>query len=69
MEGFLQENGPISWAWGAAHPTYNPYSWNNISHMLYVEQPVGTGFSQGEPSITNDDELAEQLVGFFNQFL
>ena len=28
-----------------------------------------TGFSQGEPSITNDDELAEQLVGFFNQFL
>jgi len=69
MEGFLQENGPISWSWGRAHPTYNPYAWTNLSHVLWVEQPVGTGFSQGTPNITNDNELAEQLVGFFNQFL
>ena len=63
-------------------------SWTNLAHVLWVEQPVGTGFSQGvvrsmferlyleraknraaQPNITNDDELAEQLVGFFNQFL
>lgn len=28
-----------------------------------------TGFSQGEPDISNDDELAAQLVGFLEQFL
>ena len=28
-----------------------------------------TGFSQGVPSITNDDELAAQVAGFLQQFL
>jgi len=37
--------------------------------MLYIEQPVGTGFSQGTPDIENEDELAAQFVGFLQQFL
>lgn len=37
--------------------------------MLWVEQPVGTGFSQGTPNIKNEDDLAAQIVGFFQQFL
>lgn len=63
------------------------WSWTNLSHVLWVEQPVGvrvhllysdinqdlpnfqTGFSQGVPSIENDDQLAEQLTGFLEQFL
>jgi carboxypeptidase D len=53
---------------------------------LYVEQPVGTGYSLGEPNIKvrvpglylpssnslhhqDENDLAEQLVGFFQQFL
>ena len=28
-----------------------------------------TGFSRGVPNITNDDELAAQVVGFLEQFL
>ncbi|RDB24738.1 hypothetical protein Hypma_007941 [Hypsizygus marmoreus] len=69
LEGFLQENGPISWSWGQAEPTLNPWSWTNLSHVLWVEQPVGTGFSQGTPNITNDDQLAAELTGFLEQFL
>ncbi|KAI9430047.1 alpha/beta-hydrolase [Russula earlei] len=69
LEGFLQENGPISWQFGQARPTPNPYSWTNLGHMLWVEQPVGTGFSQGEPNIHNETELAMQFVGFMQQFL
>ncbi|KAJ3506989.1 hypothetical protein NMY22_g17076 [Coprinellus aureogranulatus] len=37
--------------------------------VLWVEQPVGTGFSQGTPNITNENDLAEQVVGFLGQFL
>jgi len=69
LEGLLQENGPISWQYGQAHATPNPYSWTNLSSVLYVEQPVGTGFSLGDPDITDENDLAAQLVGFFQQFL
>ncbi|KIY47693.1 alpha/beta-hydrolase [Fistulina hepatica ATCC 64428] len=69
LEGFLEENGPISWGWGQAKPTQNEYSWTNLSHVIWVEQPVGTGFSQGTPDIDNEDELAAEVVGFLQQFL
>ncbi|KIM42681.1 hypothetical protein M413DRAFT_444355 [Hebeloma cylindrosporum] len=69
LEGFLQENGPFSWGVGQAKPTPNEFSWTNLSSVLWVEQPVGTGFSQGKPNIKNEDDLAAQLVGFMQQFL
>lgn len=50
-------------------PVRNPYAWNNLTNVLYVEQPVGTGFTQGTPNITNESELAQQFVGFFDQFV
>lgn len=34
-----------------------------------VEQPVGTGFSQGTPTATNENEVAEQFLGFFKNFV
>ena len=43
---------PFSWSWGQAHPTQNEFSWTNLSSILFVEQPVGTGFSQGTPDVT-----------------
>ena len=58
MEGLLQENGPFSWQWGTVRPVPNPYAWNTLANVLWVEQPVGTGFSQGNVSIHNEDELA-----------
>ncbi|KAG1840918.1 Alpha/Beta hydrolase protein [Suillus subalutaceus] len=69
LEGLLQENGPFSWAWGQAKPTVNQRSWTNLSSVLWVEQPVGTGFSQGTPNAQNEDDVAAQLVGFMQQFL
>lgn len=69
LEGLLQENGPLTWSWGQAKPTVNEFSWTNLSSILFVEQPVGTGFSQGVPNAQNEDDVAEQLVGFFQQFL
>ncbi|KAF8876000.1 alpha/beta-hydrolase [Infundibulicybe gibba] len=69
LEGLLQENGPFQWGVGTAKPVQNPFSWTNLSSVLWVEQPVGTGFSQGTPNIKNEDDLAAQLVGFMQQFL
>ena len=43
LEGFFQENGRIIWTWGQFSPTINPYAWSNLTNVLWVEQPVGTG--------------------------
>ena len=37
--------------------------------ILKSDRHTQTGFSQGEPNITNDDELAAQVAGFLEQFL
>jgi carboxypeptidase D len=36
----------------------NPYAWNTLANVLWVEQPVGTGFSQGTTNIHDEIELA-----------
>ncbi|KAI9466663.1 alpha/beta-hydrolase [Lactarius psammicola] len=69
LMGLLKENGPFTWGSGQARPTQNEYSWTNLSSVLYVEQPVGTGFSQGTPHVKNENDVAAQLVGFLQQFL
>lgn len=68
LEGFLQENGLIQWTWGQFDPTINPYSWVNLTNMLWVEQPVGTGFSIGTPTATSEEDIAADFVKFFKNF-
>ncbi|KAI4090925.1 MAG: hypothetical protein LQ344_004453 [Seirophora lacunosa] len=36
--------------------------------MLWVEQPVGVGYTQGVPNITNEVELGQEFAGFYQQF-
>jgi carboxypeptidase D len=36
--------------------------------MLWVEQPVGTGFSIGEVTATSEEEIAQDFVKFFKNF-
>jgi carboxypeptidase D len=70
LEGFLQENGPISWQYGSApFAVYNPWNWANLTNMIWVEQPIGTGFSQGNATATSQEETAEQFLGFFKNFI
>ncbi|PVH98259.1 alpha/beta-hydrolase [Periconia macrospinosa] len=69
LEGFLQENGPISWQYGTPSPVYNPWNWANLTNMVWVEQPVGTGFSQGNPTATSEEETAQEFAGFWKNFV
>ncbi|KAI4212200.1 MAG: hypothetical protein LQ351_005069 [Letrouitia transgressa] len=69
LEGLFQENGPVIWQYGTYKPVYNPWTWVNLTNMVWVEQPVGTGFSQGTPTATNEEEAAAQFLGFFKNFV
>ncbi|EAQ83262.1 hypothetical protein CHGG_09666 [Chaetomium globosum CBS 148.51] len=45
MMGLLEENGPCFVAPDSKSTYPNPWSWNNEVNMLYIDQPVQTGFS------------------------
>lgn len=37
--------------------------------MVWVEQPVGTGYSQGTPDATSEADVASEFLGFFKNFV
>ncbi|KAF6834464.1 carboxypeptidase [Colletotrichum plurivorum] len=69
LAGLLTENGPFLWQEGTLAPTPNSYSWTNLTNVVWVEQPVGVGFSRGKPNITNEVELGVQFAGFWRNFI
>ena len=72
MLGFGQEHGPYHIS-ADGRLTPNPYSWNRVANILYVEQPAGAGFSYSEtPSDTvnvGDEEAASDNVVAIKSFL
>ena len=69
LEGLLQENGPFLWQYGTFKPFRNEWTWVNLTNMVWVEQPVGTGFSQGTPDATSEADVAREFIGFFKNFV
>ena len=73
LDGLLQEHGPFLWQSGTYEPQPNPFSWTNLTNMVYVDQPVGTGLSPAAPGapamITNETEVARQFAGFWKNFM
>ncbi|KAI0009938.1 Alpha/Beta hydrolase protein [Xylariaceae sp. FL0662B] len=69
FEGLLQENGPFSWQYGTLKPVPNPWAWNRLTNVVWVEQPIGTGFSRGTVTATGEEDLAAQFLGFWKNFM
>lgn len=72
MIGLFQENGPCQFVAGASTPSLNPYSWNSFANMLYIDQPIGVGFSYGTDSVSSTVTAApyvwKLLQAFYTQF-
>lgn len=47
----------------------NAYSWTNLTNVLWIEQPVGVGFSQGTPDTSDEIGLSRELLGFYKNFV
>jgi carboxypeptidase D len=37
--------------------------------MVYIDQPVTTGFSRGNITVNNEDDVATQFKGFWKNFI
>ncbi|KAL2068053.1 hypothetical protein VTL71DRAFT_16151 [Oculimacula yallundae] len=68
LEGFFQENGRFIWTTGMYEPMHNPYSWVNLTNVLWVEQPVGTGFSVGNVTAKGEEDIAKDFADFLLNF-
>ena len=44
---------------------------HNLTNVVWVEQPAGTGFSSfgDTPQATNEIEVADQFLGFWKNFV
>jgi carboxypeptidase C (cathepsin A) len=69
MIGLFQENGPCTFNNDSGStPVLNLYSWNSYANMLYVDQPIGTGFSFGTDDVNSTVTAAPFVWKFLQAF-
>ncbi|KAG5297506.1 serine carboxypeptidase [Histoplasma ohiense] len=68
--GALSESGPLTFVGNASMPTANPYSWTKLGSVLYIDQPVGTGFSTSSSSkpISKNEKVTSDLYAWLGEF-
>lgn len=52
------QNGPVTLVDANGTLVENEYSWHKLANMLYIDQPINTGFSSGTPTANSTAELA-----------
>ncbi|KAF2190085.1 putative carboxypeptidase S1 [Zopfia rhizophila CBS 207.26] len=74
MIGLFQENGPCKFKVGAENttPVNNTFSFNNYANMIYIDQPIGVGFSYGTNDVTSTVTAApyvwKLIQAFYSSF-
>ncbi|KIL64769.1 hypothetical protein M378DRAFT_574681 [Amanita muscaria Koide BX008] len=69
MIGLFQEHGPCRITNDSSSVVNNTWSWNNQANMLYIDQPVGVGFSYGNLTVSTSKQAAEDVWTFMQIFL
>eukprot|EP00727_Mastigamoeba_balamuthi_P002068 m51a1_g11859 hypothetical protein (914) ;mRNA; r:503783-507973 len=70
--GFFTEHGPFRPDTDGKTLTPNPYSWNKVANVIYVEAPIGVGFSFSDYDsdlTTNDAQTAFDNYRFIVNWL
>merc|ERR1719361_2932319 len=74
MDGLLYEHGPYLINSDGKSFTKNDKAWNKVSNILYIESPVGVGFSYSDDErYVMDDtsttkDAADAIEYFFETF-
>jgi carboxypeptidase C (cathepsin A) len=66
------ENGPYRINPSNLTLSPNPYGWDATHNMIFIDQPVGTGFSwtdAPEDEVTSEKQVADDVLDFLLEFL
>ncbi|KAJ7223859.1 serine carboxypeptidase [Mycena haematopus] len=69
MIGLFQELGPCRINNDSTSVSLNPFSWNTNANVLFIDQPVGVGFSYGTETVGTSQEAAADVWTFLQIFL
>ncbi|KAH9974756.1 serine carboxypeptidase [Lactifluus volemus] len=64
MIGLFHELGPCRINNQSTGVDLNPMSWNNYANVLFIDQPVGTGFSYGNTTVGTSQQAAVDVWDF-----
>ena len=76
LDGFLYEMGPFTFvgdydnSTGVPRLMDNPNSWATVTNMLWIESPIGVGYSYATNGslVSNDDTASQNAFGFLRNW-
>lgn len=68
ITGLLFEKIGPSYITKEIKPEHNPYSWNNNASVIFLEQPVGVGFSYSSKKVGDTATAAKDTYVFLELF-
>lgn len=70
--GFLEEHGPLIFKENTKELVQNFNTWSSVANVLYLESPVGVGFSEGSYNKYDDVQTSKDnlqaLLEFYKRF-
>ncbi|ODA81883.1 hypothetical protein RJ55_00388 [Drechmeria coniospora] len=68
MIGLFDEVGPVTAPAENLTLVRNAHSWNNNASIIFLDQPVGTGFSYGASNVSTTAEASRDVYAFLTLF-
>ncbi|WBW75370.1 vacuolar carboxypeptidase Y [Schizosaccharomyces osmophilus] len=68
MTGLFMELGPSHINMETLKPEYNPHSWNSNASVIFLDQPIGAGFSNGDGSVLDTITAGKDVYAFLTLF-
>ncbi|KAJ7112959.1 alpha/beta-hydrolase [Mycena epipterygia] len=70
MIGLMTENGPLQ-VTGNYSIVQNDFSWNKLADTIWVDQPVGTGYSTSDATgyVPDEDQMGRDFVQFLSNIV